>query len=177
MIYFKYILYFPLLLRFLTANNKALIIKDLYANNLKNRESINNDFIKRISVDRYFRTLFYFRTRSMFTNVLRVLFPKERYFIIDVNSKIGGGLRTAHPYGTIINADRVGENVYINQLVTIGEKNGKRPVIEDNVELHANCCIIGGVTIGMNAIVGAGTVVTKDVPANSIVVGAKMRFL
>ena len=177
MIYFRYILYFPLLLRFLTANNKAIIIKDLYANNLKNTESINTDFINRISADRYFRTLFYFRTRSMFTNILRIFFPKERYFIIDINSKIGGGLRTAHPYGTIINAEWVGENVYINQLVTVGEKNGKRPIIEDNVELHSNCCIIGGVKIGRNAIIGAGTIITKDVPPNSVVVGAKMRFL
>lgn len=177
MIYIKYIIYFPLLLRFLTSKNTDLIIMDLYANNLKKSNSLKKDFINRISTDRYFRSLFYFRTSGFLTNILRIFFPKERYFIIDINSKIGGGLRTAHPYGTIINVERMGENVYINHLVTLGEKNGEKPIIEDNVELHANCSVIGGVKIGKNAVIGAGAVVIKDVPANSIVVGAKMRFL
>lgn len=173
----KLIIYFPLLVRFLTAKEKVTIVKDLYANNLERSNSLNYDFINRISVDRYFRSLFYFRTRGFFTNGLRVLYPKERYFIIDINSCIAGGLRTAHPYGTIINAEWIGENVYINHLVTLGEKNGKRPVIGENVELHANCTIIGGVKVGKNSIIGAGAVVTKDVPENSTVVGSKMRFL
>lgn len=177
MIYFKCIVYLPLLIRFLTTHNKEVIVLDLYSNNLKKSGSLNIDFIRRISEDRYFRTLFYFRTRSVFSKLLRVIYPKERYFIIDINSKIGAGLRTAHPYSTIINAEAMGRNVYINHLVTIGEKNGKRPVIGNNVELHANCCIIGGVNIGNNSIIGAGAVVTKDVPDDSIVVGAKMRFL
>lgn len=44
-------------------------------------------------------------------------------------------------------------------------------VIEDNVWVGGSATILGGVTIGKNAIVGAGAVVTKDVPANSIVAG------
>lgn len=83
----------------------------------------------------------------------------------------------AHPYATIINAESIGENLYINHLVTIGEKNGKRPIIGNNVALHANCCIIGGITIGNNVVVGAGTVVTKDIPDNTTVVGAPVRYL
>jgi serine O-acetyltransferase len=177
MILIKFIVYFPLLIRFWTSNQKSLIIQDLYLKDKPIAKKINRKFIERISTDKYFRSIFYFRTRSLFTNLLRLFYPKEKYFIIDVNSQIGGGIRTAHPFGTIINAQSIGENLYINHLVTIGEKNGKRPNIGNNVELHANCIIIGGIKIGNNVIVGAGTVVTKDIPDNSTVVGAPIRFI
>jgi len=44
-------------------------------------------------------------------------------------------------------------------------------LIKKNASLGSNCTIIGGVTIGENAIVGAGAVVTKNVPALTIVAG------
>lgn len=176
MIFFKYIIYFPLLLRYILAKNKATIKKDLYAN-FKNTDNLPADFINRISLDKYFRSLFYFRTPGFFTNVLRVFYPKEKYFIIDVNSKIGGGLRLAHPYATIINAEEIGENVYINHLVTIGEINGLKPKIGNNVELHANCIVIGGIEIGNNVVIGAGAVVTKNIPENAVVVSSQIRIL
>ncbi len=43
--------------------------------------------------------------------------------------------------------------------------------IEDNASIGTGATILGGIKIGKNAIVGAGAVVTKDVPANSIVAG------
>ena len=43
--------------------------------------------------------------------------------------------------------------------------------IEDNVFIGANSTILPGVKIGKNAIIGAGSVVTKDIPENSIAVG------
>jgi len=76
--------------------------------------------------------------------------------------------------GVVVNENTVlGENVFIAQNVTIGSKTGskKAPVIEDNVKIHANACIIGDITIGRNSIIGAGAVVTKDVPPYSIIVG------
>lgn len=177
MIVIKYFIYFPLLIRFWTSNQKDLIIQDLLVQEMDDSRNLNANFINRIAKDNYFRSVFYFRTRSVFTNVLRIFYPKEKYFIIDINTKIGGGIKLAHPFSTIINAEYIGENLYINHLVTIGEKNGRKPIIGDNVELHANCCVIGGITIGDNVIIGAGTVVTKDVPANTIVVGSANRFL
>ena len=71
----------------------------------------------------------------------------------------------------------MGKNVYVNHLVTIGEKNGKKPIIEDGVELHANCIVIGGIIIGKNAKIGAGAVVTKDVPENAIAIGNPAKIL
>jgi len=43
--------------------------------------------------------------------------------------------------------------------------------IENNVFIGVNCVILPGITIGENSIIGAGTVVTKSVPRNSVVVG------
>jgi galactoside O-acetyltransferase len=50
-------------------------------------------------------------------------------------------------------------------------------VIEDNVWIGMNVSILDGVRIGNGSIVGAGAVVTKDVPANAIVVGNPARVL
>ena len=50
-------------------------------------------------------------------------------------------------------------------------------VIEDGVWIASNAIILGGVTIGANSIVGAGSVVSKDILPNSIMVGQPLRNL
>lgn len=50
-------------------------------------------------------------------------------------------------------------------------------VIENNVWIGENVCILAGVTIGKNSVIGANTVVTKDVLPNCIVVGNPMRII
>jgi len=50
-------------------------------------------------------------------------------------------------------------------------------VIEDNAWLGGGAVLLPGVTVGRNAVVGAGAVVTRDVPANSIVVGNPARVI
>lgn len=54
---------------------------------------------------------------------------------------------------------------------------GKRIVIERNVWIAAGATIVGGVTVGENSVVAAGSVVTKDVPPNSLVGGNPARFI
>ena len=49
--------------------------------------------------------------------------------------------------------------------------------IQDNVWLGAGCLVMPGVTIGENSVIGAGSVVTKDIPANVVVVGNPCRVL
>ena len=72
--------------------------------------------------------------------------------------------------GTII-----GKNVSLRQNTTIGAKgfsgSEKSPVIMDGVTIGPNVCIIGDITIGKGAVIGAGAVVVKDVPENAIVAG------
>lgn len=48
-------------------------------------------------------------------------------------------------------------------------------IVEKNVSIGANCTILPGVKIGQNSLIGAGSVVVKDVPANSVVVGNPAR--
>ena len=50
-------------------------------------------------------------------------------------------------------------------------------VIEDNVWIGANATILGGVTIGKNSVVGAGSVVTKDIPENSLALGSPCKVV
>ena len=93
---------------------------------------------------------------------------------IQLTSKIGGGLSIPHPNGIVIHPDSViGVNCLIHQQVTIGVKRGsnKPPVIEGAVDVGAGAKIIGPIVIEQNVLVGANSVVVKNVPAGSIVAG------
>jgi serine O-acetyltransferase len=165
--------FLPHVLVFLVSNSKELLVADLYARSTIKKNTLIQcyDLSLQLLINKYFRTLFYHRTRGFICNLLRIFYPKENSFIIDYTTKIGGGLQLAHPYSTILNAERIGTNVYVNHLVTVGEKNGKRPTIGNNVELHAACIVIGGIALGDHCVVGAGAVVVKDVPAGAVVAG------
>ena len=53
----------------------------------------------------------------------------------------------------------------------------KQIIIEDNVWIGANCVITAGVTIGKHSVIGAGSVVTKDIPQFSVAVGNPARVI
>jgi serine O-acetyltransferase len=69
----------------------------------------------------------------------------------------------------------VGDDVVLFQQVTLGSVKagpGRRhPIVERGVQVGAGAVVLGPVTVGENAKIGAGSVVTKNVPANSVVVG------
>jgi serine O-acetyltransferase len=177
--FFGQIFFLPHALLFLFSKNKNIIAYDLYARKEYKASPITQlyDLTLELLISKYFRTLFYFRTNGFVSNLLRLFYPKERSFHIDINTRIGKGLQLAHPYSTILNAESIGENVYVNHLVTIGEKNGNRPTIGNNVQLHAGCMVIGNIKIGDNAIIGAGAVVVKDIPKDAVAVGNPARIL
>lgn len=177
--FFGQILFIPHVLLFLFSKEKENIVHDIYARKTFNSSTLNQifDLSRELLTNKYFRTLFYYRTNGFISKFLRIFYPKQHNFIIDVNTKIDGGLQLAHPYSTILNAERIGKNVYVNHLVTVGEKNGKKPIIEDGVELHANCIVIGDITIGKNAKIGAGAVVLKNVPENAIAIGNPAKII
>lgn len=83
----------------------------------------------------------------------------------------------------ISNSAKIGKNVIIYHHVTIGSnaiKDSKgygAPTIEDGVMIGAGAKIIGNITIGENSRIGAGCVVTKSVPPNSVVVMPQPRII
>ena len=100
-----------------------------------------------------------------------------RYGIeLNQHTKIGYGLRLPHKGGIVVHpATIIGNNCEIMQGVTIGNNILKDrdavATIGDNVLICAGAKIIGAVTIGNNVVIGANAVVTKDVPAGTIVAG------
>ncbi len=90
---------------------------------------------------------------------------------------IDGGLRIVHTSGCTVVPYIAGKNLSVYQGVTIGHSTPKTdddagcPTIGDCVSVMANAVVIGGITIGNNVTIGAGAVVTKDVPDNCTVVG------
>lgn len=85
--------------------------------------------------------------------------------------KIGGGLLFEHGFSTIVYCYSLGENCCINQQVTIGVGNGGAPCIGNNVRIYSGAKIFGNITIGDDVIIGANTVVNKDIPSHCVVVG------
>src|SRR5690606_3230975 len=122
-----------------------------------------------------FRNLLEYRLRgrSLLLRGLafRLLKPVET-LSFDVG-EIGGGLFVQHGFATIVSAERIGEDCWINQQVTIGHVYDRgRPTIGDRVTIAAGAAVVGPVHIGDGATIGANTTVVKDVPAGAVVVGA-----
>jgi serine O-acetyltransferase len=71
-----------------------------------------------------------------------------------------------------------GDNIVISPNVVIGGRDGSgKVIIEDDVLIGAGACILGSVTIGKGAKVGANAVVLSDVPAGATVVGIPARVI
>lgn len=65
----------------------------------------------------------------------------------------------------------IGKGTTVQHGVTVGEVNGKVPIIGENCYIGARSTIIGGIRIGNNVTIGAGSVVVKDIPDNAVAVG------
>lgn len=103
---------------------------------------------------------------------------------IDIHpgAKIGSNFFIDHGYVIVGETAEIGDNVTIYQCVTLGGTNptngvaGKRhPTILDNVIIGSGAQILGPITVGERARIGAAAVVTDDVPAGATMVGQKAR--
>lgn len=92
--------------------------------------------------------------------------------IIGRGAEFGPGFVLVHSQGVVINGSvRGGSNVRIEHQVTIGAEKRESPVLGDDVFIGAGAKIVGAVTLGNGAKVGANAVVVRDVPAGVTVVG------
>jgi serine O-acetyltransferase len=100
---------------------------------------------------------------------------------IHPGAEIGPGLFIDHGMATVIGETaEIGENVTLYHNVTLGgvswEKVKRHPTLEDHVVVGAGAQILGPIRIGAHSRIGANSVVVKDVPPNSVVVGVPGRF-
>ena len=99
---------------------------------------------------------------------------------INIGAQIGDN--SMIDMGAIIGSKAIiGKNCHIGANAVIAgvlEPESKKPVIiEDNVFIGANAVVLEGVTIGKNSLIGAMSLVTKDVPSNSVVMGVPGRII
>ncbi|GGE01231.1 serine O-acetyltransferase [Paenibacillus nasutitermitis] len=122
--------------------------------------------------------------RRWFT-VSRLISQISRFFTgieIHPGATIGERLFIDHGMGVVIGETcQIGDNVVIYQGVTLGgtgkEKGKRHPTIGNNVVIASGAKVLGSFRIGDNVNIGANSVVLREVPANSTVVGIPGRMV
>ncbi|CRK85260.1 serine O-acetyltransferase [Neobacillus massiliamazoniensis] len=117
--------------------------------------------------------------------IARVISQASRFLTgieIHPGAKIGRRFFIDHGMGVVIGETcEIGDNVTVFQGVTLGgtgkEKGKRHPTIKDNVLISTGAKVLGSITIGENSKVGGGSVVLKEVPPNSTVVGIPGRVV
>lgn len=110
------------------------------------------------------------REIPLVSKALRVLLSSDIYCEVPATTVL------PHPYGIVIHPDvDLGEHVVVMHQVTIGQihpSDIRTPQIGDGVFLGAGSKVLGPISVGPGAVVGANAIVTRDVPAGATVVGA-----
>ena len=115
----------------------------------------------------------------------RVLSQFTRFFTgieIHPGAQIGRGVFIDHGMGVVIGeTSQIGNRCLLYQGVTLGgtgKDHGKRhPTLEENVVVGAGAKVLGAITVGTNTRIGAGSVVVRNVEADSTVVGIPGRVV
>ena len=123
---------------------------------------------------------------AKFDLVARIISQFSRFMTgieIHPKAKIGKNLFIDHGMGVVIGeTSDIGDNVTIYHMATLGgispsinsdnQREVKRhPTLQDNVVVGSGAQVLGPITVGKNAKIGANAVVTKDVPENGVMVG------
>ena len=138
-----------------------------------------------------FRFAFYVNKRKLLKIIFFPYLIFHRIFFdwilgveINIHAHIGSGFRLFHGQGLVINGDSViGNNCLFRNGITLGTKLSqkgklsKAPILGDNVQVGSNTVIIGEVTIGNNVVIGAGSVVVKSFPNNTVIAGNPAKII
>ena len=134
----------------------------------------------------FFHKIANFFSVAKFHLIARIISQFSRFLTgIEIHpaAKIGKNFFIDHGMGVVIGeTSEIGDNVTIYHMVTLGgispsinsdnQRQVKRhPTLKDNVVIGSGAQVLGPITVGENAKVGANAVVTKDVPANAVMVG------
>jgi len=130
------------------------------------------------------RIAHWFWRRGLLT-LARFLSHLGRFFTgieIHPGAQIGPGLFIDHGMGVVIGeTSELGENVTLYQGVTLGgtslSKGKRHPTLRANVVVGTGAAVLGPITIGEGSRIGAGSVVVRDAPPNSVVVGIPGRVI
>ena len=134
----------------------------------------------------FFHRIANFFAKAKFNLIARVISQFSRFLTgieIHPNANLGKNLFIDHGMGVVIGeTSDIGDNVTIYHMVTLGgiapsinsddQRNVKRhPTIEDDVVIGSGAQVLGPVTVGRCAKIGANAVITKDVPEKAVMVG------
>ncbi|WP_440912533.1 serine O-acetyltransferase EpsC [Candidatus Pelagibacter sp.] len=134
----------------------------------------------------FFHRIANFFAKAKFNLIARIISQFSRFLTgieIHPNANIGKNLFIDHGMGVVIGeTSDIGDNVTIYHMVTLGgiapsinsnnQRNVKRhPTIQDEVVIGSGAQVLGPVTIGRCAKIGANAVITKDVPEKAVMVG------
>lgn len=120
---------------------------------------------------------YYFNTNKKILYWISKFFFRRKKLRLGIEiekNTFGYGLWIVHTSGIVVNPNaRIGNYCRIHQNTTIGNNghNNLAPIIGDNCFIGANSCILGNIELGNHIIIGAGSVVTKSFPDNSVLMG------
>ena len=110
--------------------------------------------------------------------VLYALNRNRKRLCLPKSTNVGCGLYIGHRGLMVVNLTAIiGNNCTLMRFTTIGSDENHITVIGDNVYLGPNVCIIEDVYIGNNVTIGAGSVVTKDIPDDATAAGNYAKVL
>ena len=134
----------------------------------------------------FFHRIANFFSLAKFDLIARIISQFSRFLTgieIHPKAKIGKNLFIDHGMGVVIGeTSEIGDDVTIYHMVTLGgispsinsdeQRDIKRhPTLKNNVVVGSGAQVLGPVTVGENAKIGANAVVTKNVPENAVMVG------